>query len=193
MHRGIIFVRWISHCPCYLKQQNSHNLRYTEDKSTCTKPSVFYTDLNIYCCFLACIQHWNIVNGSGDEAVQHICTYMYLVYVLYSYIITCCRYLVSSPSAMTDQERDEIDSAAQDFIHSCSNKIENLHHRGPWFVHVHRVCVCVCVCTCSLVSRPIHTISMLHACWKAAVDVEICIEYRWLCTHDPCTSVFYVL
>ena len=61
------------------------------------------------------------MNGSGHEAVQNTCTYMYIP----------CLCAVSSPSTMTNQERDEIDSAAQDFIHSYSNKIENLHHRGP--------------------------------------------------------------
>ena len=50
---------------------------------------------------------------------------------------------MSTPSAMTDQERDEIDSAAQDFIRSCSDKIENLHDKGEWLVHVHAVYVYV--------------------------------------------------
>ena len=55
----------------------------------------------------------------------------------YGSLIHVCihyRYLVSTLSAMTDQERDEIDSAAQDFIRSCSDKIENLHHKGT-FIH----------------------------------------------------------
>ena len=49
-------------------------------------------------------------------------------------------YLVSSTSGMTDLERDEIDSAAQDFIHSCSKKIEALHQKG-----IHTLYTCVCM------------------------------------------------
>ena len=51
-------------------------------------------------------------------------------YCIYPTNTTLHSYLVSTPSAMTDQERDEIDSAAEEFIHSCSEKIETLHHRG---------------------------------------------------------------
>ena len=52
-----------------------------------------------------------------------------------------CRYLIS---IMTDQERDEIDSVT-DFIRSCSDKNENLHHRSEVHdfmqCHVHRECI----------------------------------------------------
>ena len=41
-----------------------------------------------------------------------------------------CSYLVATSSAMTDQERDEIDAAAQEFIQSCSKKIETLKQKG---------------------------------------------------------------
>ena len=69
-------------------------------------------------------------------------------YCIYPTNTTLHSYLVSTPSAMTDQERDEIDSAAEEFIHSCSEKIETLHHRGDTCTYVHVVtCTCVYWCT----------------------------------------------
>ena len=67
------------------------------------------------------------------------------------------RYLVSTPSAMTDQERDEIDSAAQDFIRSCSDKIENLHHKGTLYMYT--------LCVLARVSSRI--VVMKHKCVEA--------------------------
>ena len=60
---------------------------------------------------------------------------------------------------MTDKERDEIDSAAQDFIHSCSEKIDTLRQKGTRTSMLHNtvatvytVCMHVhdCTCTCTL-------------------------------------------
>ena len=67
-----------------------------------------------------------------EKAAMGLDLGMSLRYGSLVHVCTHYRYLMSTPSAMTDQERDEIDSAAQDFICSCSDKIENLHHKGTY-------------------------------------------------------------
>ena len=52
---------------------------------------------------------------------------------------------MSTSSAMTDQERDEIDSAAQDFIHSCSEKIETLQQQGTVCMHSNTMYMATCI------------------------------------------------
>ena len=50
--------------------------------------------------------------------------------------LACCvylfRHLASSLSAMSDIERDQIDSEAEEFIQVCSERIRALQHSGTW-------------------------------------------------------------
>ena len=83
-------------------------------------------------CVACCYMYFSVCNI--EKAAMGLDLGMSLRYGSLVHVCTHYRYLVSTPSAMTDQERDEIDSAAQDFIRSCSDKIENLHHKGT-FIH----------------------------------------------------------
>lgn len=47
------------------------------------------------------------------------------------------RYLISKPSSMTESERDQIDSEAQQFIRSCSERIQSLRDESEL----------ACICT----------------------------------------------
>lgn len=105
---------------------------------------------------LQCISNTKVVWLGGKFLLQE----------LFGYIIAYNRYLVSTPSTMTDQERDEIDSAAQDFIRSCSDKIENLHQKGT--------------CTCSSVhvrnyTYISHNINYCTACYIFTLYLLLCI------------------
>ena len=100
----------IQFCLCMSCLQASRHNYYHSILSLVSRPIPSFSMLPAATCSFRCATlkklPWDLEMSLRYSSLVHVCIHY--------------RYLVSTPSAMTDQERDEIDSAAQDFIHSCS-------------------------------------------------------------------------